>query len=138
MDNQYNTTKNECKAKRKSKTNTSKPTNHQQQSNSLENYKTTHNPGISRHQPSVVCWTSWPAQPGQDGREFRQPGGVQKTARIDDTCHQKARIDHTFRKACFGSQGGLKIMIFMIFRIFIKMLSQVGHRPGNRKFARGI
>ena len=70
--------KNECKAKRKSKTNTSKPTNHQQQSNSLENYKTTHNPGISRHQPSVVCWTSWPAQPGQDGREFRQPGGAQK------------------------------------------------------------
>jgi len=37
-----------------------------------------HNPGISRHQPSVVCWTSWPAQPGQDGREFRQPGGAQK------------------------------------------------------------
>ena len=29
-------------------------------------------------QPSVVCWTSWPAQPGQDGREFRQPGGAQK------------------------------------------------------------
>ena len=41
-------------------------------------YKTTHNPGTSRHQPSVVCWTSWPAQPGQGGREFRQPGRAQK------------------------------------------------------------
>ena len=78
MDNQYNITKIDYKAKRTPKTNTSKPTNHQQQPNSPENYKTTHNPGTSRHQPSVVCWTSWPAQPGQDGRELRQPGGAQK------------------------------------------------------------
>ena len=41
-------------------------------------------------------------------------------------------------KPCFGSQGGSKIMIFMIFQNSTKMPSQVGHQPGTGKFARGI
>ena len=41
-------------------------------------------------------------------------------------------------KRVLGAGGGLKIMIFMIFEISTKMLSQVGHQPRAITLPRGV